>query len=504
LYVNQEDRDALSYKLTPLYPKDYDIIFIKVKESAVTTDKFRTLDKDNYSSVCFIGLVRDLPIVGLSQTSFIPKEEVQEFQNNGGRLTVQLSFEEEGYFKLCFKRPLDELRPDEVSVYDKFKELFSLMAYTEDGKKTYLQRKVYIGVDTRVGSGVLDGGRPLADQNKPTGTTPDANTTPGSQTLTTCSDPLGSSSSTSYTGPAAFKKYGFNRILLDWGSSVTYKTCDMGNYYCDQEQLYKSISIKQNKIKNNDYIQLGNIKFAKDATGAPEKLTTIDGYKQFKIDTNAQATSLATETELDKYISASNTILGAVPEGIKEITVMSVTSNNSTITAAEFTTFAQTIVPNSKVIGNKIYFNAATYVPIVNVSTPASKIKAKFPSMDDAKFNSYLQEFYVNMDVYYGVGLNNFVANLMKYGNLTSTENKAMMLTKTLYNNYDMILSTSSNLTNIVSPGAYYIKATSANDKITIEFSSNIIALNEFTGTGYSENPIFYKPINPTYNKFAD
>jgi len=500
LYVNQEDRDALSYKLTPLYPKENDIIFIKVKENALTTDKFRTLDKDDYSSVCFIGLVRELPIDKLSSTSFIPKEQVQEFQNNGGRLTVQLSFEEEGYFKLCFKRPLDELKPDEVSVYDKFPNLFSLMAYTEDGKKTYLQRQVYIGVDAKVGAGKLEGGKSLADQVT-SGTTPGGQTGGDTKALTNCSDPNGTTQNAGYTGETAFNKYGFNRILLDWGNdAITYKTCDMGNYYCDQEQLYKSISIKQNKIKNNEYIELGNTKFAKASDGSPEKLTTIDGYKQFKIDTTANASVLASETELDKYISASNKILGAVPEGIKEITVISVTSNNSQISDANFKAFVQTIIPNSKFVGNKIYFNAATYVPIVNVANPSATIKTKFSSMNDANFNAYLQEFYVNMDVYYGVGLNNFVANLMKYSDLTSTENKAMMLTKTLYNNYDMNLSI-SGLTNISSPGAYYIKSTSSTDKITIEFSSNIIALDEFTGTGYSENPIFYKPINP--NKFT-
>jgi len=530
LYVNQEDRDALSYKLTPLYPKDYDIIFIKVKESALTTDKFRTLDKDDYSSVCFIGLIKDLPIENKALTSFIPKEQVQEFQNNGGRLTVQLSFEEEGYFKLCFKRPLDELKPDEVNVYDKFKELFSLMAYTEDGKKTYLQRQIYIGVDAKVGAGKLEGGKSLADQNTSAGTTPGGTTGGDTTTLTTCAGPLGNTADLGFTGENAFNKYGFNRLLLDW-TAVTYKTCDMGNYYCDQEQLYKSIAAKQKKIDNSDYIQFAKTKtdkvddrkFAKDSTGAPERLAQIWSAQNYKMDTTSESNQLKQKTELIDYINTSYNVLLRVPEELTGLTIISVENKSVNIDKSDFTNFVDYLIYSPDYPGysndGKYYFDAKWYIFIYkNRDDTLAQMKSYFKcadspylctndAIDDSIFNQYLQEFYVNMDVYYGVGLDGFIVNLEQFGNLDDSINKALMQTSGfLKSEYDMNLSSSTTLRNITAPGAYYIKTSLASKIISLNIVKEVKELNEFTDTTdrmYSKNPIFYKPINPNYYDYG-
>ncbi|GEM_PF-2375754 len=525
MYVNQEDKDAISYVPTFLY--DNDLIFIKVKPEALTADKFKRLDNDNYASVCFIGLIKDFPIAGISETSFIPFDQNQSFQNNGKRLNVQISFLEEGYYKLCFKRPLDELTADEVKVYDKFPNLFDLDAYTLDGKKVFLQRRIYIGVDANVGRDKIEGGSPIVDANIPRDlntTNPDG--TPTGVTLSTCSDPQGKPTTDAFTGNVAFEKYGFNRVLLDW-VNVDYKTCDMGNYYCDQEQLYKSISEKQKKINNGQYVELCDYKFAKADDGSPEKLTQIWSKQNFKLDTTVEAALLAGDTNLAKYIEVSMNVLNKVPYELQETTIVEVSENSAEITDTNFENFVKVIVNDSSSCdvysNNNIHYftvNAYVYGNLMGLSDTdiLTPMKAKFNCtdltqnmvckngvIDDNLFNAYLQEFYVNMELFYGVGLNVFVANITKYADLASSDNVAIMKTRGLFNDYEMELNTSSGLKNINVPGAYYISVESANKIITMDFFSKVEELDEFTDTTdrmYSKNPIFYNPINPNYNAY--
>ena len=508
LYVNQEDKQAISYKLTPLYPKDFDIIFIKVKPEALTADKFKRLDKADYASVCFIGLIKDFPIDAKADSSFIPKEQTQEFQNNGGRLTVQISFEEEGYYKLCFKRPLDELKADEVKVYDMFPNLFDLDAYTADGKKIYLQRKIYIGVDANSAADKLEGGKTLAEQNTTNNNTTGNNNQ--TSTLTGCADPYGVTPNFGFTGAEAYKRYGLYRILFDW-SSIDYETCDMGNYYCDSEQLYKSIVEKQAVIDTTGTsIKLGNMYFSRGENGTPERLedSQIVNIK-YTIKPETDKVTLPSNGNLNDYIAASNAVLTKVPGEIQYITVVNVST--TTLDDANFQNFAETILGANKTqyIDGKIYFNASDYIALLTTPDLRTSFKSKFSCssakylcngtvIDDSIFNEFLQEFYTNMELYYGIGLNAFIVDLKKYDGLTNP----LATKQFLGSKYDVNLSSTSTLKTIDSPGAYYVISNIDNTTISLNFVSKMGgSLDEFTDIDgnrlYTQNPLFYKSINP-------
>ncbi len=335
-------------------------------------------------------------------------------------------------------------------------------------------------------------------------------------------------------------KYGFDRLLFNWGytfetqGKIDEKTCDVGNYYCDQTQLYRSINAKFGFLNINDdgkiipfsknhSVDLNGIIFKLDAQKNIEKLNPL-------YDVKILDPVNITDNSIESYLNASVSALGRIPQELRKLTIIKVNSDNLFVTG--YDDFINKLTQNTS-YPNSMYKNGTNYFFTVDTfynilkgdvqKTPYDNLK-NITKCDDVNLSIYLNKMLSSMDIYVGVGLNEFLADLKQYGLLTDNNNKTILdglkNVTTVFSN----ISINSINGNVDKPGIYLVKiipcqkgntqvsqATSFSADDTFFFDGsllcvdvNIIKVNDslrnvdFTNNEllYSKNPLFYNPIN--------
>lgn len=462
--------------------KDGPVVFIKVPDKYLTKDKFNVLDLKDSSEKCFMGRINQFPIEGISsKAAYIPSSEKSMFFNNEGPVEVSIDFVEKYYFKLCFKRPTKELTKIESTVYDLFKNQFTIMETLEDNSSNRLGA-TKIGVIANLGAEKLG----LVTDTQDNGEEEKDEIT--DEILidfeNTCKSPDGTKSDYGYTSQSNYKKYGFDKLLFSWDSDeITTDTCN--DYYCDQEQLYLSIGKKMDAISQNsgDNVTLGGIKFENDLFGEIKLNTEVISEIDCSACQKARIT-LKSKSILDNYIDVSVELLKKIPDEFKMLAIISVKHEDD----SAFEEFIETkITTNYYKSETKIYFTLNEY--LLNIDR----------LLDTNNDEEHLKQIFSTLDVGLGNGLNQFDVKIKKFGDLKNTYNKGLMEQKFL-TKYSYELDSSSEITDIDKPGTYMVSAELLeNNKVKLKILSYVSEID----SKYKENALFFNPINPNNNKYS-
>ena len=248
------DDAKLSYSVKSF--RGEDVVFIHVPEEYLTKDKFKPLDDETTSQLCFVGKVNDFPISNIADHSFISEDVSSMFNNNSGPVLVSIDFPKRPFFRLCFERPNVEITEKEGTVYDKFNDKFNLLELLDSGKSR-LQGEILIGVDAKLGTEEVDTFDNVEEKDedvtiKVAGKDFVVEKRNGIESG--CIDPQLTETDTDNgkTGSVYFEEFGLDRLLFSWDyADIDTTTCEGDNYYCDQEQLLISITKKIEKDKDS-------------------------------------------------------------------------------------------------------------------------------------------------------------------------------------------------------------------------------------------------------------
>ncbi|MDD3177918.1 MAG: hypothetical protein PHR26_00185 [Candidatus ainarchaeum sp.] len=468
-----------------------DVVFIHVPEIYLTKDKFRPLDDETSSQLCFVGKVNDFPISNIADHSFISEEVSSMFYNNSGPVRVSIDFPKRPFFRLCFERPNTEIKEKEATVYDKFNDKFNLLELLDSGKSR-LQGEILIGVDAKLESGKVDTFDNVEEKDetveiKIAGKVFVVEKIDGIESG--CIDPKLTETDTDNgkTGSVYFEEYGLDRLLFNWDySDIDTTTCEGNNYYCDQEQLLMSITRKIEKDKDST-ITLNGINFEIDKDGeivsTDKNSNNCSKCKDFR-------KQLEKANTIDEYVEVSKQALKDIVLEESDFSLIKVekTDNNVLDTV-------------KKIVGNNYYEytkNSKNYI-VFTVSDYISKLD----DLSNIILNN--TEGFTNMintlEVFTGSSINVFKANIKMFGDLNSSNNKAIFEKKDIFNRKYTFEVATSGYQNISEPGVYEIKIVNVSDdgKVTIEFVKEKPDTTDFTSQDkkYSENVFFYNPINP-------
>jgi hypothetical protein len=305
------------------------------------------------------------------------------------------------------------------------------------------------------------------------------------------------------TGENSYKTYGFDKLLFDW-ENITSETCDLGNNFCDQTQLFDSLQEKIKLLENEgnkiniEYKQDTTISFMKENNKIKENKAMRDivvdiseeKYKSLKDSCNE-----ITENDVDDCLTKIIDVLKEVPEDLRKYAII------------DFELADDVLQEDLKeYIGNTGYYKyddkyqITSYQFILNAND-------YYLTLDDApsKFIDFLNMFYTSMDMYYGYALNPTIVNLKQFDDLENVYNTELI---DKYN--EMFLETTKinevNNINVSKPGTYEIVYDyEKNQNVFIIDLTNIqnFTYNEINKNKYIENRFFYVPINPQIFRYS-
>ncbi|MFH0906476.1 MAG: hypothetical protein V1824_04020 [archaeon] len=181
-----------------------------------------------------------------------------------------------------------------------------------------------------------------------------------------CFDSYGFKKNSGFTGEANYEKYGLDRLLFNWQyDKITEWTCDLGNYYCDQSQLYMTISKKAWYIykyetglgyESKESAKLGDIYFlaedlkSKNVNDKGYKIKDLEQLHNTDFATWADVTSYPTidlqkeingrlqyGKSVDEYLTESKKVIEAVPTALRDITIIDISSTTNQNTSFDLT-----------------------------------------------------------------------------------------------------------------------------------------------------------------------
>lgn len=307
-----------------------------------------------------------------------------------------------------------------------------------------------------------------------------------------------------YTGEKSYKLYGFDRLLFDW-TDVKVDSCDLGNNFCDQTQMFDALHEKSKLLEKTE--ELITIKYKED--------TEIIFLKENnKIKENVAMEGIVVDVDEDKYndlkdscetITNENVddcletiidILRDVPEDLRKYAVIDFKLADGVSENDLKTYVGQT--------GYHKYddnYQITTYQFILYVNEYYKTNKENLSE----DFNSFLYEFYKTMDPYYGYALNPTIVNLKQFDGLDNVYNKELIKK---YNSLFLStreINTEDNL-NVSTPATYEVEYSYTKNNNFYEITLNKInkfTHNEINDNNYSENRFFYVPINPQIYKLG-
>ncbi|NCP72244.1 hypothetical protein GW835_02520 [archaeon] len=462
-----------SVKLTYTLDPNNNAVIINVPEGELAADKFTQIDQDPTSKRCFYGYVKDFPITGIVDTSYIQNSGKYYLNNKYDPLDVSLEFitRNKNIFKLCFERPVESFdnilaTNDNYNILDLFKtskdsltnqnfEIWRILDTTNKGK---YQGSTLIGVKADVSTKEV-GSKEEGDSGKtdPSQTTDDS--------LVCLAPDL--STNLGHTGSNVYSQYGFDKILLDYlPEDITDSSCE--DYFCDQEQFYNFLTKKADKLKevtsNSNYININGIYFEKENNTIKESKVKVDLCANGVCD----GFDVSGKETLNDYINQANKVLNAVPADLKKITI---------IKTKGLTTNGNKIVT----IGDYQY-------------TTVDYFLENYDSFENKAI------VYANMDVYFGSSPQVFSSNLKKFSGSSEDLNKKILanFNNTLTSNYTIEYA---EAVNISKPGTYTTVISLENidsqnkRKINLTIGSKVSEISE----EYSKNILFTYPINPEY-----
>ncbi len=475
---NVTDEDMMfvdtSVKLTYTLDSENKAVMIHVPENQLTADKFKRMDQETEVTRCFFGYVKDFPLNGIKDTSYINDNGTYYLKDTYNPLKVSIRFLKptRHIFKLCFTRPVDSFNNvlavnSKITIYDLFKEgqtsninkVFELWASSEN-QKAKLESHISIGVSTAVSDRSIDGSvTPTADGE-----------TIATGALKCLAPDL--SSNLGQTGLEAYNDYGFDKILFEYDSSkITATSCD--NMYCDQEQFYDYLQKKVvglDSLKDTSkYVKLGDIYFEKDWQTIKRSDIKVDfcGDGDVCEDFNRQG-----KETLQSYIDEAVKLLNSIPQELREITII-------------------------KTKGLE-YNPSGDYLAVVTIGDYQYTTAEYFLNNLHNKFSNDNQraEVYANMEVYFGSSPQVFTSSLKKFGQTNDPLNVNILNT---YNSSTVVKTyefTYERAMNVSKPGVYLIHASQGVGKnVVIKIRSLVRALPD----EYNKNILFSMPINPRY-----
>ena len=291
--------------------------------------------------------------------------------------------------------------------------------------------------------------------------------------------------------------------MFSWDKqTIDDSTCDIGNYYCDQEQLLKSLEDKFSLIENNDYIEISKIKYKSDGS-VPEKKKDIDFVNLCSKCENIQD-RLENTDDIDDYLDASYDMLNNIDKELRKMTLIEIDSQDDLV----YSYYNQALEnENVKKEDGKVYFNLNSYFNYLKTLKDKDYEINDYIDNEisnnttDIKNNSedILLKTYRNMDVFLGVGLNKSIVGINEFGDLDNQTNEAVFESD-FFDRYTYKLSNNTSISSVSKPGYYLIELKNpSGDILEIKFETIIDSLDEFSSNEnkFSENAFFYNPINP-------
>lgn len=297
----------------------------------------------------------------------------------------------------------------------------------------------------------------------------------------------------------SLKVFGIDRLYFGWDDKISSDLFDYGEYYIDQDQFRIAVSKKIDAITNNNYVQIGNIKYKK---GKNNLISKVGTYIEHDL---SQITEISPNNSISESLAFSIAVLDSVPEEYKKLTILDLTNNEPDVSDYEFDKLLHEILGYD----NYKYTDYHTHHQITLEKYLFSIDNFKKSRVDNDIYSKllygleYKTQGYSN--IYYSEGLNYFIYNIKPF-----TEETTKILnnehTQMFGRNYWKLELTDLDRTTdpiTVVVNVSEIIPESKNAKINLNNPTTNLHVNYYFENQYfASNPLFLKTINAlSYNR---
>jgi len=300
----------------------------------------------------------------------------------------------------------------------------------------------------------------------------------------------------------SFDIFGFDRLYFEWSDDkIISSLFDYGEYYVDQDQFRAAISKKLNHISNDNYIELGEIKYRK---GANNLISKISAYIEYDLSVYINNID---NSSIDASLNSSINILNKIPSEYQKLTIIDFTNSEPDITDIDFEKYMEESFKNNHKTKNyHTHYQISVESYINSLSTLINNAKSSSENYSKHLYGlRRITQGYKN--IYLTEGLNYFIYNIKPFGDL-SGETKRIMTNEftPILTNYWTLQSLSQE--NYVSPKTVLVTLSEINKykkeaKYKLEdIGSKLFTLDYFKNNEYYfYNKLFLTAINPiSYN----
>lgn len=292
--------------------------------------------------------------------------------------------------------------------------------------------------------------------------------------------------------------FGLDRLYFEWNNNIPSDLFDYGEYYVDQDQFRIAVSKKIDAITNNNYIEIGNIKYKK---GKNNLISKVGTYLEQDL---SLITELSTNNSISESLEFSIAVLNSVPEEYRKLTILDLTNNEPAVSDSEFNRLLQEILGSD-------YYKYTDYHIHYQITLEkylSSITNFKVSRVNDDVYSKllygleYKTQGYSN--IYYSEGLNYFIYNIKPFKEET---------TRILNNEHTQMFGNywKLNLSDFsvnLEPKTVVVRVSeitpaTKNAKIMLDNpTTNLFVNYYFENQYFSSNPLFLKTINAlSYNR---
>lgn len=292
--------------------------------------------------------------------------------------------------------------------------------------------------------------------------------------------------------------FGLDRLYFEWNDKIPSDLFDYGEYYVDQDQFRIAVSKKIDAITNNNYIEIGNIKYKKGKNNLISKAGVYIEQDLSKI------TDLSTNNSIIESLEFSIAVLNSIPEEYRKLTILDLTNNEPDVSDSEFNRLLQ------EILGGNYYkftdYHTHHQITLEKYLSSINNFKVSRVNNDIYSKLLYGLEYKTQgySNIYYSEGLNYFIYNIKPF-----TEETTGILNNEhtqMFGNYWKL--NLIDLNNTIEPKTVVVNVseiTPESKRAKIIFnnpSTNLYVNYYFENQYFSNNPLFLKTINAlSYNR---